>query len=114
MVDVDNILVQKKFGGGITDSELIEGVVIDKEKVHPRMPNEVKNSKIALIDSGLEIKKTEIDAKVQITDLSFSNESIGSIPAFSARVLGTISRALANVSMASCSLPPTVGAYFLS
>ncbi|MCW6159416.1 MAG: TCP-1/cpn60 chaperonin family protein [Thermoplasmatales archaeon] len=70
MVDVDNILVQKKFGGGITDSELIEGVVIDKEKVHPRMPNEVKNSKIALIDSGLEIKKTEIDAKIQITDPS--------------------------------------------
>ena len=70
MVDVDNILIQKKFGGGITDSELIEGVVIDKEKVHPRMPIEVKNSKIALIDSGLEIKKTEIDAKVQITDPS--------------------------------------------
>jgi thermosome len=70
VVDVDNILVQKKFGGGITDSELIEGVVIDKEKVHPRMPNEVKNSKIALLDSGLEIKKTEIDAKVQITDPS--------------------------------------------
>ncbi len=68
VVDVDNILVQKKIGGGITDSELIEGVVIDKEKVHPRMPTEVKNSKIALIDSGLEIKKTEIDAKVQITD----------------------------------------------
>ncbi len=70
IVDVDNILVQKKFGGGITDSELIEGVVIDKEKVHPRMPNEVKDSKIALIDSGLEIKKTEIDAKIQITDPS--------------------------------------------
>ena len=70
IVDVDNILIQKKFGGGITDSELIEGVVIDKEKVHPRMPNEVKSSKIALIDSGLEIKKTEIDAKVQITDPS--------------------------------------------
>lgn len=68
VVDVDNILIQKKFGGGITDSELIEGVVIDKEKVHPRMPNEVKESKIALLDSGLEIKKTEIDAKVQITD----------------------------------------------
>lgn len=70
VVDVDNILVQKKFGGGITDTELIEGVVIDKEKVHPRMPNEVKKAKIALLDSGLEIKKTEIDAKVQITDPS--------------------------------------------
>jgi len=44
VVDVDNILVQKKFGGGITDTQLIEGVVIDKEKVHPRMPVVVKNS----------------------------------------------------------------------
>ena len=70
VVDVDNILVQKKFGGGITDTELIEGVVIDKEKVHPRMPSEVTGAKIALIDSGLEIKKTEIDAKIQITDPS--------------------------------------------
>ncbi len=70
VVDVDNILVQKKFGGGITDTQLIEGVVIDKEKVHPRMPVIVKNAKIALLDSGLEIKKTEIDAKVQITDPS--------------------------------------------
>jgi len=70
VVDVDNILVQKKFGGGITDTQLIEGVVIDKEKVHPRMPVVVKNAKIALLDSGLEIKKTEIDAKVQITDPS--------------------------------------------
>ncbi len=68
VVDVDNILIQKKFGGGITDSELIQGVVIDKEKVHPRMPAEVKGARIALLDSGLEIKKTEIDAKVQITD----------------------------------------------
>jgi thermosome len=70
VADIDNILVQKKFGGGITDTEFIEGVVIDKEKVHPRMPSEVKKAKIALLDSGLEIKKTEIDAKVQITDPS--------------------------------------------
>ncbi|MEM3213093.1 MAG: thermosome subunit beta, partial [Thermoplasmatales archaeon] len=70
VVDVDNILVQKKIGGGITDTELIDGIVIDKEKVHPRMPVEVKGCKIALLDSGLEIKKTEIDAKVQITDPS--------------------------------------------
>ena len=68
VVDVDNILVQKKIGEGITNTELIDGIVIDKEKVHPRMPTEVKNCKIALLDSGLEIKKTEIDAKVQITD----------------------------------------------
>ncbi len=67
-VDVDNIKVEKKHGGSVEDTELIEGVIIDKERVHPRMPTSVKNAKIALIDAPLEIKKTEIDAKINITD----------------------------------------------
>jgi len=67
VADIDNIKVEKKQGGGIRDTELIEGIVIDKERVHPRMPVVVKNAKIALINRGLEVKKTEITAKVQIT-----------------------------------------------
>ncbi len=67
-VDTDNIKVEKKQGGSVEDTELIEGVIIDKERVHPRMPNSVKDAKIALIDVPLEIKKTEIDAKINITD----------------------------------------------
>ncbi len=66
-VDVDDIKVEKKVGGTIGDSELIQGLVIDKERIHPNMPKVVKNAKIALLDTPLEIEKTEIDAKIEIT-----------------------------------------------
>ena len=68
IVDAENIKLEKKVGGGIADSELIEGIVLDNEKVHPSMPSEVKDAKIALLDLALEVKNTEIDAKIQITD----------------------------------------------
>ena len=67
-VDVDNIKVEKKTGGSIADTELISGLVIDKEKVHPRMPKKVEKAKIAILSSALEIKKTEVEAKIQIRD----------------------------------------------
>ncbi len=67
-VDVDHIKVEKKHGGSTLDTELVEGLIIDKERVHPRMPRAVKKAKVALIDSALEIKKTEVDAKIQIKD----------------------------------------------
>ncbi len=70
VVDPANIKVDKKAGGSITDTQYINGIVIDKEKVHAKMPSVVKDARIALIDSALEIKKTEIEAKVQITDPS--------------------------------------------
>ena len=70
IVDTVNIKVDKKNGGGVSDTQFINGLVIDKEKVHAKMPSTVKDPKIALIDSALEIKKTEIEAKVQITDPS--------------------------------------------
>jgi len=70
VVDVDNIQVVKKQGGSIHDTELIEGVILDKEPVHTAMPHHVKEPKIALLDSSLEIKKTEVDAKIQIRDPS--------------------------------------------
>ena len=70
VVDTANIKVDKKNGGSVTDTQFINGLVIDKEKVHPKMPSPVKDAKIALIDSALEIKKTEIEARVQITDPS--------------------------------------------
>lgn len=68
VVDIDNIKIEKKHGGTVADTTLIEGIILDKEKVHPRMPSSIKSAKIALIDSALEIKKTEVDAKIQITD----------------------------------------------
>ncbi|WP_010917386.1 thermosome subunit beta [Thermoplasma volcanium] len=70
IVDTANIKVDKKSGGSINDTQFISGIVVDKEKVHSKMPDVVKDAKIALIDSALEIKKTEIEAKVQISDPS--------------------------------------------
>lgn len=70
IADTDNIKVEKKHGASVLESELIDGMIIDKERVHPRMPKWMKNAKIALINSALEIKKTEVDAKIQITDPS--------------------------------------------
>src|SRR5467141_2479767 len=67
-VDDDNIQVVKKQGGSIGDTSMVDGIIVDKERVHPGMPAEVKEAKIALIDAALEVKKTEIDAKIEITD----------------------------------------------
>ncbi len=65
-IDLDDIKIEKKIGGGLTDSKLIKGVTIDKEKVHPDMPDTVKNAKIALLNVALEIEKTNIDAQIRI------------------------------------------------
>jgi len=66
-IDIDHIKLEKKMGGSTEDTKLIRGMVIDKERVHPGMPKTVKNAKIALINSALEIEKTEVDAKIEIT-----------------------------------------------
>ncbi len=67
-VDLDNIKFEKKEGGSVRDTELIRGVVIDKEVVHPPgMPKRVENAKIALINEALEVKETETDAEIRIT-----------------------------------------------
>jgi thermosome len=66
-VDTDNITVEKKVGGGITDSQLVSGVVVDKERLHPNMPKVVTDARIALLNAAVEIEKTEVDAKIQIT-----------------------------------------------
>lgn len=67
-IDTENIKLEKKVGSGIDDSELIQGIILDKEKVHPAMPRRIENAKIALLDVAVEIKDTETDAKIQITD----------------------------------------------
>ncbi|MCK4435326.1 TCP-1/cpn60 chaperonin family protein, partial [Candidatus Bathyarchaeota archaeon] len=65
-VDLDDVKIQKKPGESINDSKLIKGIIIDKEVVHPGMPKRVENPKIALLDTALEIEKTEFDAKINI------------------------------------------------
>ena len=68
VVDEDDIKVEKKAGGSIKDCKIIQGIVLDKEIVHGGMPKEINDAKIALINSALEINKTETDAKINITN----------------------------------------------
>jgi len=66
--DIDNIKVEKKSGGSSADSQLIQGIVLDKEVVHSDMPKRKEKAKIALLNLALEVKETETDAKINITD----------------------------------------------
>ena len=67
-VDIDDIKVEKKAGGSIKDSTIIQGIVLDKEIVHGGMPRSISGAKIALINTALEISKTETDAKINISN----------------------------------------------
>ncbi|HEY7078508.1 MAG TPA: thermosome subunit beta [Nitrososphaeraceae archaeon] len=66
-VDIDDVKVEKKAGGSLRDTRLIKGIVLDKEVVHGGMPKRIDKGKIALINSALEIEKTEFDAKINIS-----------------------------------------------
>lgn len=66
-IDIENIKIEKKVGGSIEDSELIEGMILDKERVHSNMPKKVEGAKIALLNSAIELKETEVDAEISIT-----------------------------------------------
>ncbi|MFQ5711690.1 MAG: thermosome subunit beta [Candidatus Geothermarchaeales archaeon] len=66
-VDIDDIKVEKKPGGNVLDTKFIRGIVLDKEVVHSGMPKMVKDAKIALINTALEIEKTEFDARINIS-----------------------------------------------
>ena len=67
-VDLENIKVEKKTGGSITDTQIIKGIVLDKEIVHSGMPTKIEKAKIALVNSALEIEKTEMSSEIRITD----------------------------------------------
>ena len=67
-VDIDDIKVEKKTGGSIAESSILQGIVLDKEVVHSGMPKKMSGAKIALINTALEVSKTETDAKINITN----------------------------------------------
>ncbi|MCV0430984.1 thermosome subunit beta [Nitrosopumilus sp.] len=67
-VDLENIKVEKKTGGSIDDTQVIKGIVLDKEIVHSGMPTRIEKAKIALLNSALEIEKTELSSEIRITD----------------------------------------------
>jgi thermosome len=92
-VDVDDIKVEKKAGGSISDSSILQGIVLDKEIVHSGMPKKITNSKITLINTALEIEKTEIDAKINISNpeqmKSFLDEENKMIKSMVDKVIGS-------------------------
>ncbi len=67
-VDLDNLKVEKKAGGSIDDTSLINGIVLDKEIVHSGMPTKIEKAKIALVNAALEVEKTEMSAEIRISD----------------------------------------------
>jgi len=67
-IDLDNLKVEKKAGGSIQDTVLIKGIVLDKEVVHSGMPTKIQQAKIALLNTAMEIEKTEMSAEIRIND----------------------------------------------
>ncbi len=68
VVDRDMIKIEKSQGGSVDETELVDGVILDKEKVHSGMPDKIENAKIAVIDAPIEVKETETDAEISISD----------------------------------------------
>jgi len=97
IVDLDDIKVEKKQGGSIGSSTLVDGIILDKERVHSGMPRSVSDAKIALINSAIEVKKTEIDAKIQITDPNMLSQFLDEEEAYLKSLVDKIQSAGANV-----------------
>src|SRR5947208_6239783 len=96
-VEDDNIQVVKKQGGSIADTAMVYGIIVDKDRVHPGMPGEVREGKIALIDAALEVKKTEIDAKIEITDPTQLQAFLNEEESMLKRMVETVRKSGANV-----------------
>jgi thermosome len=97
LLDRYAIRIEKRTGAAVEDSELIEGLVIDKEKIHPQMPTKVKDARILLLDAPLEVKSTEIDTKIQITDPSKLQAFLDMEEDMLRRMVEKVARAGANV-----------------
>jgi thermosome len=92
-IDLSDIKIEKILGDGIKDTELVKGIVLDKEKVSKDMPSEVHNAKILLIDFPLELKSPEIDTKINISShlelQNFLNEEEKTIKSMVERIVET-------------------------
>ncbi|MEM0158992.1 MAG: thermosome subunit beta [Thermoplasmataceae archaeon] len=97
VVDFDNIQIVKKQGGEIEDTQLINGIIVDKEKVHPGMANFVKNAKIALLNAALEIKKPEFDTNIRIDDPSMIQKFLSQEESLLREMVQKVKRTGANV-----------------
>jgi thermosome len=92
-VDTGHISIVKKVGGAVEDSVIIDGIVVDKERLHPDMPKEVSDARILLLNAALEYKKTEVNAKINISNplqaQAFLDEEAHMIRAMVDKVIGS-------------------------
>ena len=96
-IDIDHVKVEKKQGGSLAETKLIQGIVIDKEIVHSGMPRKMADAKIALIDAALEVKSTETDAKIEITSPEQMQAFLDQEESMLKRMVETIKKSGANV-----------------
>ena len=68
VADIDHVQVTKKEGKSLFDTQLVRGIIVDKEVVHPGMPKRIEDARIALLDCPLEVEKTEFSAEIRIRD----------------------------------------------
>ncbi len=68
IADIDNVQIVKKEGKSLYDTQLVKGIIVDKEVVHAGMPKRIENAKVALLDCPLEVEKTEFNAEIRIRD----------------------------------------------
>ena len=68
LADIDQVQIVKKEGKSLFDTELVRGIIVDKEVVHPAMPKRIENTKVALVNAPLEVEKTEFSAEIRIRE----------------------------------------------
>jgi thermosome len=97
VVDIDNVQIVKKEGKSLRDTKLVSGIIVDKEIVHSGMPRSVKPAKIALVNTALEVKKTEVSAEIRIHDPAQITEFLNKETSMLKKMVETIKKAKANV-----------------
>jgi thermosome len=93
VADIDHIKIEKKEGGSVRDTQLVRGVIVDKEIVHSEMPRRISKAKIALVNASMEVEKTEMDSEIRISDpeqmKSFLDEEQRMLKSISEKVKAT-------------------------
>jgi thermosome len=97
VVDIDNVQIIKKEGKSLQDTKLVSGIILDKEVVHSGMPKSVKKAQIALVNTPLEVKKTEVSAEIRIRDPAQITEFLHQETNMLKRMVEKIKKAKANV-----------------
>ena len=96
-VDLDNIQIRKKQGGSIEDTEIFKGIILDKERIEEEMPKQIKNAKVALVNTAFEIKKTEFDARIEIRDPTQLQHFLDEEETMLKKMIGHVKKSGANV-----------------